>query len=411
MSSHLHPAKHQYRWVMLTGAWMIYCSFGLLITAMAPLVNVISAELGLSRTAMGSVLGAWPLIYVGASIPAGAVVDRFGVRPSLLIAAVVIALSGVMRAFAFDYQSLFVSVALFGLGAPLLSVGAPKLVSLWFDGRERGLAVGIYMTSISVGGILGLALTNSVVMPMTGNSWRLTLLVYAGFAVAVAGMWLLIVSRPVSRAVDGTLTRVSGSLLQSYAALIRVPVVQIVLVMGAGIFFFGHGLNNWLPEMLRAGGMSPVLAGYWAALPTLVGIVAVLVIPRLATGPRASFILFALFGCAFLSVLMLNTTPGLALTTALALMGVARSCLMPVAILVLMESHKVSSQNMGAASALFFTTGESGAVLGPLMIGFIADQTGGFALSLKILAALSLLLALLVVPLARAQRQIVDEHG
>ena len=396
---------------MLTGAWMIYCSFGLLITAMAPLVNVISAELGLSRTAMGSVLGAWPLIYVGASIPAGVVVDRFGVRPSLLIAAIVIALSGVMRAYAFDYASLFVSVALFGLGAPLLSVGAPKLVSFWFDGRERGLAIGIYMTSISVGGILGLALTNSVVMPMTGNSWRLTLLVYAVFAALVAVMWLLIVSRPVSKAVDGTLARASGSLLQSYAELIRVPVVQIVLVMGAGIFFFGHGLNNWLPEMLRAGGMSPVLAGYWAALPTLVGIVAVLVIPRLATGPRASFILFALFGCAFLSVLILNTTPGLALAAAMVLMGVARSCLMPVAILVLMESHKVSSQNMGAASALFFTTGESGAVLGPLMIGFVADQTGGFALSLKILAALSLLLALLVVPLARAQRLLVDEHG
>ena len=78
---------------------------------------------------------------------------------------------------------------------------------------------------------------------------------------------------------------------------------------------------------------------------------------------------------------------------------------MPVAILILMESHKVSSQNMGAASALFFTAAESGAVLGPLMIGFIADQTGGFALSLKILAALNLLLALLLVPLRRAQQQ------
>lgn len=394
---------------MLAGAWLIYCSFGLLITAMAPLVNVISGELGLSRTAMGSVLGAWPLVYVGAAIPAGAFVDRFGLRPALLIAAVVIALSGALRAFAFDYASLFVSVALFGLGGPLLSVGAPKLVSLWFEGRERGLAIGIYMTSLSVGAILGLALTNSVMMPMTGDSWRLTLLVYAGFATLVAAMWLLIMSHPVSRAADATLARASRSQLQSYAELIHVPVIQIVLVMGAGIFFFGHGLNNWLPELLRTGGMNPVVAGYWAALPTLVGIVAVLIIPRLATGPRASPVLLALFGCAFFSVLLLNTTPGLAMTAALVLMGVARSCLMPVAILVLMESHKVSSQNMGAASALFFTTAETGAVLGPLMIGFIADQTGGFALSLKILAGLNLLLALLVVPLRRAQRQTENE--
>lgn len=384
---------------------MIYCSFGLVVTAMAPLVNVISGELALSRTAMGSVLGAWSLVYIGAAIPAGAFVDRFGLRPSLLIAAAVIAFSGLMRTLAFDYASLFASVALLGLGAPLLSVGAPKLVSLWFEGRERGLAIGIYMTSLSVGSILGLALTNSIMLPMMGDSWRLTLLVYAGFAVSVVALWLLIMRHPVSRAADKTLARVSRSQLQSYVELVRVPLIQIVLVMGAGIFFFGHGLHNWLPELLRVGGMSPVLAGYWAALPTLVGIVAVLVIPRLAIGSRAAPALLVLFGCAMCSVLMLNTTPGMAFVAALVLMGVARSCLMPVVILVLMGSHKVSSQNMGAASALFFTAAEGGAVLGPLLIGFIADQTGGFALSLQILAALNLLLALLVFPLRKAQRQ------
>ena len=57
------PATQPYRWAMLGGASLVYFCFGLTVAAMAPLVNPVASELGLSHSAMGSVLGAWQLVY------------------------------------------------------------------------------------------------------------------------------------------------------------------------------------------------------------------------------------------------------------------------------------------------------------------------------------------------------------
>ena len=60
----------------------------------------------------------------------------------LLIAAAIITVSVALRSMAGSFAMLFFAVALFGIGGPLVSVGAPKLISAWFEGRERGLAIG-----------------------------------------------------------------------------------------------------------------------------------------------------------------------------------------------------------------------------------------------------------------------------
>ena len=54
---------------MLGGVWLIYFGFGLLSVAMAPLIDPISRDLGLSYTTMGAILGAWPLVYIVAAAP------------------------------------------------------------------------------------------------------------------------------------------------------------------------------------------------------------------------------------------------------------------------------------------------------------------------------------------------------
>ena len=81
----------------------------------------------------------------------------------------------------------------------------------------------------------------------------------------------------------------------------------MMLVVGVGIFFFNHSLNNWLPQILRDGGMDAVTAGYWSSVPTVVGMLGALVIPRLATPERRFLILFTLIGCACAAALLIRT--------------------------------------------------------------------------------------------------------
>lgn len=389
---------------MLAGVWFLYFSFGLTTVAMAPLVGPIGAALGLGHSAMGTVLGAWPLVYIVCAAPAGALLDRFGTRPTLVGAALIMGLSGLLRAAAEGHASLFLAVAVFGLGGPLVSVGAPKLISVWFEGRERGTAVGIYMTGPALGGIFALSATNAVMMPAFHGNWRLVLAAYSGVAVLAGLAWLLVSGHPRARAH----TRIAGERREGtvtvFLALLRSPVVRMVLAMSIGIFLFNHGLNNWLPEILRARGMDARTAGYWAAIPTAIGVAGSLIVPRLAVPRRRLAILLGLFAAAAGATLLLASATGAALAIGLLLQGVARGAMMPVSVLLLMESPAVGAHRMGAAGGLFFSAAEIGGVLGPITVGVVSDVTGGFDAALHMMTGVCGLLALLLWRLRVAER-------
>ena len=385
------PHAHGYRWAMLGGVWLIYFGFGLLSLAMAPLVDPISRDLGLSYTTMGAILGAWPLVYIVAAAPCGAFVDRVGLKWSLFLAALIITASGGLRAVAFDAVSMFVAVGLFGIGGPLVSIGAPKAIAQWFEGAERGFALGVYLTGPFLGHILALALTNSVLMPLTGGNWREVLLIYTGFILAAGLAWLLLANHPVNRTVEraGRQRETVAGQLAVFARLLRLPNIQVILAISIGAFFFHHGISNWLPEILRTGGMAPDVAGIWSAAPTAVGIVGALTIPRLATPPRRFAILVGLALCAASGALIMLVAGTPALVVAMILQGIGRGSLIAVLILVLMETRGVDPRNTGAAVGLFFSAAEIGGVLGPLAVGAASDLTGGFDAGLWLLGGVS----------------------
>ena len=399
------PAQHPYRWAMLAGLWLVYFCFGLISASLAPLVGPITAEFGLSHAAMGTVLGAWQLCFIAAAAPGGALLDRYGIRWCLVISGATIALSTLLRAAAVDYVTLLLAVAVFGLGGPLVSVGAPKLIGQWFGQAERGLAMGIYISGVSLGNVCSLALTNAVMMPLFGGSWRLVLVAYAVFIVAIIGVWLVIASHPASRAVEiKAAAEPRRSQREVFGGLLRLRAMQIVLLIAVGIFGVNHAMNQWLPEILRAGGMTADAAGYWAALPTAVGILAALAIPRFA-GPKQRFPMLALlFICAGAATLLIGSSSPTVLGAALILQGVARSSMMPVAMLILMDARGVDLRNVGAAGGLFFSIAEIGGVLGPVMLGAVSDATGGFSGGLLLLTGICALMLVLLWLLKREQR-------
>ncbi|MEM9048727.1 MAG: MFS transporter [Pseudomonadota bacterium] len=389
------------RWALLGGVWLVYLCFGLTIAAMGPLVAPISAELGIGPAGMGAILGAWPLVYIAAAIPCGMLLDRLGERICLALATLVMGLSGLMRGLAESPEALFAAVALFGIGGPLISVGAPRLITRSFTGPARGTAMGLYITGPALGGIAALSLTNSVAMPAMGGDWRAVLMLYAGIVLAGGAIWLAI-AWAARDAVQGPGEGKKFN-LAAFAEILRLPAVRLILLMSVGIFFLNHALNNWLPEMLRQRGLSPAEAGYWASIPTVIGIAGALIIPRLATPARRLAIMAALFGASFLASLLLQRDPGAPLILGLILQGVARSSMMTIAILLLMETRGVPAERLGLAGGMFFTTAEIGGVLGPLTFGALAEWSGGFSVSLAALSLVCLVLLAMIAALSRLE--------
>ncbi len=391
------------RWLILAGVWLIYFCFGVVIAAMGPLIGPITRDLGIGNAAMGAILGAWPFVYIAAAVPGGLLLDRLGARRMLFVATLVMAASSFLRGVAETPVQLLLAVALFGLGGPLISVGAPKVIAALFTGPARATAMGIYVTGPYIGNLLSLSLTNSVTLPLAGGDWRGVMWIYAGLLGASGLVWLLLSAFAGSaRAWNDSGGRKFD--LRVFTELLRVPDVRIILLMSIGIFFINHALNNWLPEILRSRGMSPVDAGFWAAIPAAVGVAGALIVPRLAVPRRRLAVLAALFCATFCASLLLHLGPGLLLGTGLFVQGIARGAMMTVAILLLMETPGVPPERLGLAGGMFFTAAEVGGVMGPLTFGVLSGLGGSFTLPLLSLTAISLVLLALLARLRAMQR-------
>ena len=155
-----------------------------------------------------------------------------------------------------------------------------------------------------------------------------------------------------------------------------------------------HGIMNWLPELLVTHGMGLTQAGYWAAIPTLVGIVGALTIPRLATPPRRFAILIALCFLVLLAAVLLQFAQRPLLLGGLVMQGIARATLVTVLILTLVELPGVGDRHAGTAAGLFFSAAELGGVLGPVTLGVLYDLTHGFGTGLTLFSMIAVLLIL-----------------
>ena len=398
------------RWLILAGVWLIYFSFGLTVAAMAPLVPAICSDLEISYGAMGVVLGAWPFVYILSALPCGMLLDRIGPRKALFVAAAIMALSGFLRCFSDTYLIMILAVAVFGLGGPLISIGAPKLIAFLFEGKDRGLAMGIYITGPGLGAVVALSITNSFLLPIFDYSWRSVIGAYALFTISSGCIWLLLSSNQLGRLVESTMQAAStGPIGETFRNLASIRSVQIVLAMSVGIFFFNHGLNNWLPEIIRSKGLSFAEAGYWSAIPTTVSIISALLIPRLATSDKRMLVMGLLIVCAGMATFLLHTAPGLQLAFGLCLQGLARGAMMTVALLMLVEIPNVGPKRAGTAGGLFFTAAEIGGVTGPLVIGLLHDLSDGFSISLTMLSFICFLLLVLLFLLQKAMKNDLSE--
>lgn len=400
MSTATHvPGRSRFRWAMLGLTWLLYVSFGLTVGSIPPLVKPIVADLGMTYAQMGLVLGAWQLVYIVTAYPLGLLVDRLGVRRSLGLGIFIMWLSLVLRGLSGDFVTLFLAVALFGVGGPIVSIGAPKMVSLWFQGHQRGLAAGVYTTGPVGGMALALATAGSVVMPLTGT-WRGVSLVYGAVVLAVmAGWWLF--SRDTGSPAEGSSDHPPGA----SRGLLRIRNVQLLLVFAVATFLLNHGLDSWVPTLLNEGGMTLAQAGYWTAMATAIGVLGVLFIPNLARYGYRTLLLGGLLSVAAVATASLTLLEGLPLVGSLMVLAVARSPLMPVLVLVLMETPGVGALRMGAAAGLFFAAAEVGGFGGPFLLGSLRDVTGSLVLGVLVLSAGSASLILLL-PFVKERRDL-----
>jgi len=397
--------NNSYRWVIFSGVFGVYLGFGMVAMSLAPLVGDIRADLNLTRGEMGIALGTWQFIYIATSPIAGRVIDRLGVGYSMTIGASLVFISGITRSLVHDLPTLCMTVALFGIGGPLVSACAPTAVGLWFtDERERKFAVGAYTTAPAVGSIAVLIMSNSLLMPLTG-SWRWTIAIETLVIAFALIFWVLIAEFKVHKDHGGKKTGRKTFLI--WKSIVISKEIKTIFFLGVTVFFLSHGLGGWMPEILREHfGFSSMAASNWTAASLGVGIFVSLLIPSRTKRENFSFIFICLLSLIAASLVAVVFLPSY-LIPVFAMTAGARSALIPLVILALMESPRLNANQMGTAYGLWFASAEIGGVLGPVSAGRLADSAFGYDGVLWLMVAVCLMMILL----AYALRMRTDESN
>jgi len=371
-----------YRWIILLLAWLDYFAFGLILASIPPLVTIIAADLSLTFSEMGVIMGSVILMFVPFAVPIGISIDRFGEKKMISIGLLFIASSAILRSFVFNFESLFLVVLLFGVGGPTISVGLAKVVASFFEGKERGIASGIYMTGAAVGSGSALALTNSLVLPLV-STWRNVFSFYGTIGLIIAFAWIFLARESKSKSETETTGLPIRKALHS---LLGNRYVWMVAIVGSTSFLVFYGFGNWLPTLLEEKGMNPATAGVLASIPTWVGLIGSGIIPGATSAGRRKPVIVALLFIEGITMYMAGITSGTFLLISLVVYGIISGAVMPLMLVVMMDLPWVGSQYTGIASGLFFSIGAVMGFIGPSLVGYITDIYGNFLPALLLLS-------------------------
>ena len=389
-STKIMPNKNTFRWGMLFLVWLLYFSFGITSVTIAPLAIPIMNDLEISYAQMGFILGAWQLVYIFTAYPLGVFIDKLSLRNSLGIGILLIWFSLIFRGMAVDFFTLLLAVIIFGFGGPIISIGAPKVISVWFKGNERNIAAGIYTTGPSIGAAVALG----TAAPIDGliGSWRGISLVYGVFVFLTIILWWLFSK---NHYIDSTREK-AVSAFETFKDLLSIRNVRIIMILAIASFFLNHGLNNWLPTLLQEKNISLTRAGFWSAISMLSGVIGLLIIPSIARHGYRIVILAVIFIIASSTTFALIVFTDYPLYFSLIVSSIVRAPMMPILTLMLMETKGVGSVRMGAAGGLFFTAAEIGGFSGPFILGVIRDRAETMDFGLLVLGIFVALLLLLL---------------
>jgi DHA1 family multidrug resistance protein-like MFS transporter len=357
-------------------AFMVALGFGLV----APALPLFARQFGVGNAAAGAVVSAFALMRLAMAPFVGRLVNAFGERVMLATGIGIVAVSSALAGLAQSYWQLLVLRGIGGLGSIMFSVSAASLLIRVTPDHLRGRAQGVWAGSFLIGMIAGPA-----VGTVASFSLRAPFFLYAGTLV-VAGVLGLGALRHSELAARNS---VRTAPLDLRTALRSRAYLAALAASFAGDFALVGARSAILPQFVTSDlGLS---SGWVYAAFLVVSIVAgalLLPVGRIADtrGRRPVIVVGLLVGAVGFIVLPSAPVAG-GLLLAAVLLGVAGAAdsVAPGAVL-----GDVVAGRGGTVVAVFQMSGDLGAVLGPVVAGWVADGAGysaAFAVSAAVCAA------------------------
>ena len=364
--------------VLVFASFFVAVGFGVI----APTIPLFAKSFGVNNAQVGSIISAFALARFASGLIAGKLVDKFGERLVYTVGIAFVAISSFAAALAQSYEQLLIFRSAGGLGSSMFSVAAGSIILRAVKDDQRARAQSLYNGSFLVGMMAGPVIGGF----LTAISLRAPLLVYSGLLVvaSAAGGFLLrnsvLAARPTEKSTAIKTSMRDALAMKPYviALIISFTTAWVIFGMSRSVLplfmvedmkssasFIGIGFTISAVVqglfLLRAGRFSDERGRKFSAISglTFLGISVVLLVVTFHPWIFLLSMFIGAFGSAFLS-----TTPS-------AIVG------------------DVLKGKGGQVIALYQMSGDAGAMVAPVILGFIADHYGfrsTFAISSTLVA-------------------------
>lgn len=359
-----------------------------LIAPLAPLFRDLYA---LSATEVGLLVAVPVLLGSLARIPLGLLTDRYGGRvvftTLLLFLLAPVALVSLTR----SYGALLASSFLMGVAGASFAVGVP-FVSRWFSPERQGFALGVYGM-----GNIGTAIASFTAPKLAGAfGWPKVFWLFLPALLAMAALFWLI-GRDAAIAPPPP-----QSLASRFAVFKEQPVAWVLALFYFATFGGFVAIGAYLPTLLVS--EYGLTRGDAAARAAGFVVLATLARPlggALADRKGAAALLNVVFAVVAALAVVLAFQPGMAVITVTFLgiafmLGLGNGAVFQLVPLYFPRQAGIVTGLVGAAGGL-------GGFFPPLLMGFVQDVTGSYAIGFMLLSEVALL-CLIVNLLAIQQR-------
>ncbi|GIG19698.1 MFS transporter [Cellulomonas chitinilytica] len=366
------------------------------ITALAPVVEPLRDDLGLSAAGAGLLTGVPVLCFALATPLVSVLLARLGT--ALVVAAsLVTVLAGTVLRSSGGATTALVGTVLIGVAITAGNVAVPVVIGRDFPGHVARVT-GLYTAALNGGSVLTTTLT-APLAELVG--WRWALASWGLLAVVALAVWLR--AYGWRRAARGPARTGPDDPDDGRPDVLRRSVTWLLAVAFAGQAFGYYAVSAWLPSVLHDElGLARTASGGAAALFQLFGMVGGIGVP-LALGRRVPVRVVALaitVGWVLLPVGLL-VAPGwwpLWCTCA----GVAQGGNFAV-IFTVVATTAGSQAGARRMSAAIQTAGYGCAALGPSVLGAVHTASGGWTAPLLVVLGAVLAMAVAAqLALARA---------
>jgi len=145
-----------YGWFVVAGLFVVLTvSSGLGFYNLSVYMNVLAQETGFSVSALSIAVSLFFIVGGLSGMGVALLLDRFDVRLVMVAGALLAGLALAFSGFVTALWQLYGLYVLFGMGNSAVSiVTSTTLVTRWFPGSNRGVALSIASTGLSMGGVL-----------------------------------------------------------------------------------------------------------------------------------------------------------------------------------------------------------------------------------------------------------------